>query len=110
MWAFDSFHRQNFYLLKQPTDKEIVKFIKKHSKEIVTPPPFSDGCTFMASDMKIYIILRDKNLSTLMHEITHAAVMALLIRGYKPTLEDHEELAYMVGFLTSNFVRQKYVL
>jgi hypothetical protein len=40
------------------------------------------------------------------HELVHAAFFALGPRGYKTSHEDHEELAYLVGWLTKETYAQ----
>jgi hypothetical protein len=101
IWIYDPIHCQNLYVLIGHSKEQIEKFTKKQTGIPMSPDftPSLKGSTFFHESGHIFIWVRKFEMSILFHEITHATCYALMSRGYTPTLNDHEELAYMNGFL-----------
>lgn len=106
VWVYDPVHGQNFYFLVGFTRDQVSKFMRSKLKlnECPPEPQGSGGMTAMLpGGILVWII--DPTLSVLFHEITHATFFSLLSRGYCPTLDDHEEVAYMNMFLLKEFLK-----
>ena len=116
-WLYDYVYRNNFYLLEPVTNKGIKQFIKNQFKiENYEPGPIGDGRCLDIRDgeenqQAVIICLKNrfsytpKNISTLTHELLHAAHFVLSERHVNFKMEDNNEsYTYYLEYLTREFI------
>jgi hypothetical protein len=116
IWVYDDLHGQNFYFFLGHSAEELQKWVNTmwlpdwksigycSAKTIEFTHP-SGGAVY-AVWCPEFQKMKPKSMELLVHEITHAAFFSMGIRGFKTTHEDHEELAYLTGYLVRKVLEQ----
>lgn len=103
-------HAQNFYFFINFTHEEVQNWFEKvwHNEcphgalaadAATVKVPHPDGNFAIAILCPTFAVKSPDSMNALIHEISHAAWFSLGERGYRPTLEDHEEFCYLQGYL-----------